>query len=153
MSGSPPLPPTSSREILGRGRTSASDFSTPGPQDAYRGGADHQHIADHQGPREMQPALPRILQQEVPVASPYAYRGPEDRAPRPSSYVPVDIHAMSQPLDYQPAGGSGAHPPYAPIARTPTADNLTTSPKSQRKTKGHVASACVPCKRAHLRYG
>ncbi|KAG4424685.1 hypothetical protein IFR04_002218 [Cadophora malorum] len=25
------------------------------------------------------------------------------------------------------------------------------SPKQQRKTKGHVASACVPCKRAHLR--
>merc|ERR1712000_322120 len=25
------------------------------------------------------------------------------------------------------------------------------SPKSQRKAKGHVASACVPCKRAHLR--
>lgn len=24
-------------------------------------------------------------------------------------------------------------------------------PKAQRKTKGHVASACVPCKRAHLR--
>lgn len=26
-----------------------------------------------------------------------------------------------------------------------------SSPKLQRKTKGHVASACVPCKRAHLR--
>ncbi|KAK1256111.1 hypothetical protein MKX07_008370 [Trichoderma sp. CBMAI-0711] len=26
-----------------------------------------------------------------------------------------------------------------------------TSPKTQRKTKGHVASACVPCKKAHLR--
>lgn len=26
-----------------------------------------------------------------------------------------------------------------------------TSPKNQRKTKGHVASACVPCKKAHLR--
>lgn len=26
------------------------------------------------------------------------------------------------------------------------------SPKPQRKTKGHVASACVPCKRAHLRF-
>jgi hypothetical protein len=27
-----------------------------------------------------------------------------------------------------------------------------SSPKLQRKTKGHVASACVPCKRAHLRF-
>lgn len=26
-----------------------------------------------------------------------------------------------------------------------------SSPKAQRKGKGHVASACVPCKRAHLR--
>lgn len=26
-----------------------------------------------------------------------------------------------------------------------------SSPKSQRKAKGHVASACKPCKRAHLR--
>lgn len=26
-----------------------------------------------------------------------------------------------------------------------------SQPKTQRKTKGHVASACVPCKRAHLR--
>ena len=29
---------------------------------------------------------------------------------------------------------------------------MLTSPKAQRRTKGHVASACMPCKRAHLRY-
>lgn len=30
-------------------------------------------------------------------------------------------------------------------------EQSSASPKSQRKTKGHVASACVPCKRAHIR--
>lgn len=33
----------------------------------------------------------------------------------------------------------------------PTPSEPTPARKTQRKTKGHVASACVPCKRAHLR--
>lgn len=41
-----------------------------------------------------------------------------------------------------------AAPAYVTGARPPPQE---TSPKSQRKTKGHVASACVPCKKAHLR--
>lgn len=46
---------------------------------------------------------------------------------------------------------------YQPPARRPnTAPTRSEAPapvvhKPQRKTKGHVASACVPCKRAHLR--
>ncbi|KAG5981608.1 hypothetical protein E4U55_002762 [Claviceps digitariae] len=36
-------------------------------------------------------------------------------------------------------------------ASTSAGSQVVNSPKIQRKTKGHVASACVPCKRAHLR--
>lgn len=37
-----------------------------------------------------------------------------------------------------------------PLSPKPDASQYT-SPKLLRKTKGHVASSCVPCKRAHLR--
>ena len=53
----------------------------------------------------------------------------------PHASVPIQIPSPVA----GPSGGPEAVQPYA-------------SPKTQRKTKGHVASACVPCKRAHLRY-
>ncbi|KAK4457326.1 hypothetical protein QBC42DRAFT_188866 [Cladorrhinum samala] len=51
--------------------------------------------------------------------------GPPGPLPNPQTYPAPHIHAIEEPHE---------HP----------------SPK-QRKTKGHVASACVPCKKAHLR--
>jgi hypothetical protein len=59
---------------------------------------------------------------------------------------------MSQQAGYVPPAVPGVSSPYASSARPSIIENQPmTSPKSQRKTKGHVASACVPCKRAHLR--
>lgn len=42
--------------------------------------------------------------------------------------------------------------PFQALARGPNTDPPEPSSAAKtRKTKGHVASACVPCKRAHLR--
>jgi hypothetical protein len=60
--------------------------------------------------------------------------------------TPQPQHAVYQPH------GPQVSVPYPTPERPPTRDTAEySSPKQQRKTKGHVASACVPCKRAHLR--
>lgn len=56
-----------------------------------------------------------------------------------SSYPSQTFHSLRQPI-------------YPPPNRLSVRDQPSfPSPKQQRKTKGHVASACVPCKKAHLR--
>ena len=74
------------------------------------------------------------------------------------------ITSHTLPYTSHPTLTLSSQPPYHPIAgpkcatngqvesRDPSSEPSYTSPKSLRKTKGHVASACVPCKRAHLRY-
>jgi hypothetical protein len=57
--------------------------------------------------------------------------------------IPLPIY----PLRHQQPPGPFLGSDRGTIAEAPG----YTSPKTQRKTKGHVASACVPCKRAHLR--
>ncbi|KAM6533587.1 hypothetical protein FALCPG4_006559 [Fusarium falciforme] len=151
MSGSPPLPPKPPQEAGDRGQVPVG-YSNPNRQDAYRGSLPQQPPIDRPGPINMQSTLPRLFQQEAPDASAYSYRRPEETAPRPVSYAQPGAPSMSQPPSYIPPGGPGAAAPYPPSARPTGAENQAmTSPKSQRKTKGHVASACVPCKRAHLR--
>ncbi|KAI8679734.1 hypothetical protein NCS57_00252000 [Fusarium keratoplasticum] len=151
MSGSPPLPPKPPQEAGDRGQVPVG-YSNPNRQDAYRGNLPQQPPIDRPGPINMQPTLPRLFQQEAPDASAYSYRRPEETAPRPVSYAQPGAPSMSQPPSYIPPGGPGAPALYPPSARPTGAENQAmTSPKSQRKTKGHVASACVPCKRAHLR--
>jgi hypothetical protein len=97
---------------------------------------------------------------------PYAFSRSEAVTARPPSYTQQGP-TMHQQLSYLPAPGStlgpGPQPPSgygvaatatATTSRTPAEQQgapLQPSPKLQRKTKGHVASACVPCKRAHLR--
>ncbi|KAF4425193.1 Transcription activator of gluconeogenesis ERT1 [Fusarium austroafricanum] len=72
--------------------------------------------------------------------------------PRPVSYIQSGGPPVPQQAGYIPPGIPGAPSPYASSVRPSVVENQPmTSPKSQRKTKGHVASACVPCKRAHLR--
>lgn len=93
----------------------------------------------------------QVYQPDVSNMGPYAFRRPEAPSGRPLSYPQglgpgapqhqymhpsPGISTVSYPLTARPQ--TMEHPPY-------------TSPKSQRKTKGHVASACVPCKKAHLR--
>ncbi|KAI9902753.1 hypothetical protein N3K66_002105 [Trichothecium roseum] len=85
---------------------------------------------------------------------PYAYQRPADYPNRPLSYPGPSQPSLSpnatQPAYLTMASSSSAAPGF-PMAASTLESKPLTSPKSQRKIKGHVASACVPCKRAHLR--
>ncbi|PHH65289.1 hypothetical protein CDD81_2701 [Ophiocordyceps australis] len=86
---------------------------------------------------------------------------PSDEAMPPTPlYSPQQPHRVPHQLSYpyppqhliMTTPGASAELAYSMANRTSALENQSfTSPKSQRKTKGHVASACVPCKRAHLR--
>ena len=154
MSGSPPLPPKHSQEA---GDRSQESYQTTGGQDAFRGVSSTQgdyRLQMQQGfapsGRPLPTEPPERLQQ-------YSYARPEvNSPPRPMAYPPPS--QMMQPYPFLPLPGpasasAGYPPPVSPRPPVSSADNPHfTSPKTQRKTKGHVASACVPCKRAHLRY-
>lgn len=100
----------------------------------------------------MPPSLPRLFQQEQQESMPYPYRRPEEPLTRPGQYPQPGVLGMPQQPGYLPTAGPSAPAPYPVPSRPLVAESQQmTSPKSQRKTKGHVASACVPCKRAHLR--
>lgn len=97
------------------------------------------------------------------------------RPPAPESLhrpEPFQAHAASSmipPHSYLPHSSTGLGPgslsnfgpppslsglpqsSYSNPPRPPQEPQSYASPKTQRKTKGHVASACVPCKKAHLR--
>jgi hypothetical protein len=92
----------------------------------------------------------------LPLGSPaYAYTRPEEVMGRRLSYPPQSGAMLPQPPQYSAlvGPGPGALPPSYSVPSNPhmSENPAYTSPKSQRKTKGHVASACVPCKKAHLR--
>ena len=78
-----------------------------------------------------------------------------DSFPRPIALPPQSLPSMAQTRPqhaFLPASTSLPSSIYAMTTRSSAPESSApTSPKSQRKTKGHVASACVPCKRAHLR--
>jgi len=141
MSGSPPLPPRRNPDSSDRGHGS---YGSTG-QDVFRGTQTSQ--PEHP---ERSRAPPLRAYPEAPSQAPYQYRL-EDISPR-GQY-------QSQPPQMLPQQPQQQHT-YAPVT-TPqfsTSERPSigeapefSSPKAQRKTKGHVASACVPCKRAHLR--
>lgn len=161
MSGSPPLPPKPNQEAGDRGQGSFQ----AGGHDAYRSAPAYQgqDIRRHSGAPPSQPSLPppsmargaRPYQQESAEQLAYPYRRSEDAMGRPMSYPPQPLGQSNFQPQYSLPPVSGAlsgSSSYALPARPQAAENPAfTSPKSQRKTKGHVASACVPCKRAHLR--
>ncbi|KAL2189737.1 hypothetical protein L209DRAFT_679199 [Thermothelomyces heterothallicus CBS 203.75] len=138
MSGSPPLPPQNSREVAeqGQGTYRATihnvypTASTAGNEErAQVAGADGSRVFLSNPPDRASYALPPI---EVPGAGSLLYSHPPSQG------------GAAQPPVYLPAPGTGTtsnHPGSLPSPQT-----------SQRKTKGHVASACVPCKKAHLRF-
>lgn len=154
MSGSPPIPPKVTQEADDRGQ---SLYQAASSHDAYRASA-----ATTQADSRMLPGLSAPLRPYQPDPldrMSYAFPRPEDHAQRPfSSYTSAHSQMLSQPHPYLPAPGpiptSGPVSGYNPVTtRPPTQESQQSfaSPKSQRKTKGHVASACVPCKKAHLR--
>ncbi|GKU21292.1 unnamed protein product [Fusarium langsethiae] len=150
MSGSPPLPPRQPHDSGDR-RQPPAGYSTPNQPDSYWSNLSQQPN-DNRGPPSMQTTLPRLFQQGPPDHSPFPYRRPDDPASRHVSYIQSVAPPMSQQAGYIPPTVPRVSSPYASSARPSIVENQPmTSPKSQRKTKGHVASACVPCKRAHLR--
>ncbi|XEU95633.1 hypothetical protein FSHL1_000917 [Fusarium sambucinum] len=151
MSGSPPLPPRQPQDSGDR-RQPPVGYPAPNQPDTYWSSLSQQQSTDNRGPPNMQTTLPRLFQQGPPDHSPFSYRRPDDPASRHVSYIQSGAPPMSQQAGYIPPTVPGVSSPFASSARSSIIDNQPmTSPKSQRKTKGHVASACVPCKRAHLR--
>ncbi|KAK3390375.1 hypothetical protein B0H63DRAFT_519602 [Podospora didyma] len=164
MSGSPPLPPKVSQEVAERSQGTYQATT----QDAYRG------IPATQGEERAQtgaPLPPRSFLLEGPERM-YAFHRSEMPVTRPLSYHQQHTQLAPQPayllapgagagLGSGPGAGVGAGPGvtagplptphYAAASHHPIQESHQTSPKPQRKTKGHVASACVPCKKAHLR--
>ncbi|KAK8106006.1 hypothetical protein PG999_009365 [Apiospora kogelbergensis] len=160
MSGSPPLPPKPNLEAGERGQ---SNFQ-PTSHDVYRTGSSIPGIEyrahSQQGIQTPQPQLPppmatgiRTYPGEAERAT-FPYRRPEEAMGRPISYhgqVGSMVSQSQYPLPPVAGHASGPSPYSLPTRPQPPENPPYTSPKSQRKTKGHVASACVPCKRAHLR--
>lgn len=157
MSGSPPLPPKPTQEAGDRSQgvyhaTSHDIYRTnaaiPGVE--YRVPLTQQPPLGPQSPAGGIRPLPPVETQ-----SPYVYRRPEDVMGRPLAFSHQPDHIAPQPQYSLPpvaAGSSQILPPqYAVSGHPQILENAPyTSPKS-RKPKGHVASACVPCKKAHLR--
>ncbi|KAI1265599.1 hypothetical protein F5Y18DRAFT_40797 [Xylariaceae sp. FL1019] len=155
MSGSPPRPPKPSQEVIERGQgtfqVSGHNVYRTGP--AFPGG--DYPVAPLQPPLPPPPSTSgRPFSLEMPERNPYPYRHAEDSLGRPLSYPPPPGQLSSQnQYSLPPVAGPSHGPPSYPMTLNQPGSNNPhfTSPKTQRKTKGHVASACVPCKRAHLR--
>jgi hypothetical protein len=158
MSGSPPLPPKPSNEVAEP--SSGTAYRTTA-QGVYSGipatqSEERTQTAVAGGPR---PFLPQVTERALYPFPPRL----EGSATRPLHYPQQLGQAVAQPAAYlQPGPGTRpapGHPgplpapqPYPATTHHHISDPLQHAPpKSQRKTKGHVASACVPCKKAHLR--
>ncbi|RKF82915.1 putative c6 zinc finger domain containing protein [Golovinomyces cichoracearum] len=152
MSGSPPLPPRLNIDSSDRGQ--GSHVFGGGPA-IYRG-------------------LPTPQQEQIDqkVLSHRAYPPFSETVTFPASYrsdhMPTfNVLQNSLQLLPRPSQNNQTRAEYSPHSsqilnslRQPIYSSSRTlareqsdfpSPKQQRKTKGHVASACVPCKKAHLR--
>ncbi|OIW31795.1 hypothetical protein CONLIGDRAFT_241127 [Coniochaeta ligniaria NRRL 30616] len=169
MSGSPPPPPKGNQESAAERRQGSYHATT---HDAHRGIPATQMDAQPYRAGVGGGTLGRSFEAEPQERLSYAFPRPESSTDRPPTYHQQAQHmhqqsqSMHQQLSYLaspgPGVGPGAGPSAYPLAATtsstasrPTTEqqegSLQASPKLQRKTKGHVASACVPCKRAHLR--
>lgn len=150
MSGSPPLPPRRNPEFDERVQGS---LGAP-TQDVSRGWQTSQtELRDSfrvgpvgpPYPLELQPTqypqYPRMG--DVPAEQGQYQQQPEQLRPPSQQIVSLPMYSMRHP--HLPG-------PFQDPERYPIAEEPGYSQKAQRKTKGHVASACVPCKRAHLRY-
>ncbi|KKP05886.1 hypothetical protein THAR02_02003 [Trichoderma harzianum] len=150
MSGSPPLPLRSAHEAGGRGEA-PNYYATSRLIDGLRGGPTQPSPANIR--EQISPIITRPYPQEPTARSPYSYPRPDELG-RIVPYPPQHHHGMPQGVSQAPYLNSASSNSEAyPVPDRPQAveSQPFTSPKSQRKTKGHVASACVPCKKAHLR--
>lgn len=133
MSGSPPLP--SGLNPDSSDRTPGSYGS--GSQDAFRATQ-----PDLQKQAELLGQPGRVFAPEQPVQPSY----PLFRMDMPAGQLFYQPQPFIMPQSYSQQG------PAFPVQGAPPLGSDASDFKNQRKTKGHVASACVPCKKAHLRY-
>jgi hypothetical protein len=154
MSGSPPLPNKSHQEAGDRSQAQGS-YQTTNLQDVYRGSSTAPSPSDIRGQSSVSSLPVRSYPPEPPERMAYSYPPlpPDEAMRRPVSYPPQNTSSLQQQPPYMPIAGpsTGPAPGYSAPGQSSQENQPYTSPKSQRKTKGHVASACVPCKRAHLR--
>ena len=152
MSGSPPLPPKASQEAAER-RQGVYQATT---RDGYQG------IAVTHGGEGLQSgslAHTRPYLSNPSERIPYEYQRPEPPSMTRSHPYDAPHGPTTLQPSFSPIAGPGSvggplpgPPPHSSVLYHSGHDSHPqTSPKPQRKTKGHVASACVPCKRAHLR--
>ncbi|KAK3944905.1 hypothetical protein QBC46DRAFT_251088 [Diplogelasinospora grovesii] len=173
MSGSPPLPSKATQEAAERSQGTYQATTTQ--QDVYRGiqttqGDDRLHPRTSLPPRPYPTEAPpenrmpfafsnnRSLhaslsysQQHAPQGVPQQQHQHQHQQQQQQSYLQVPRHGVGTagplpvpPVSYPAAAAASHHAIQEPL-------HHHGSPKNPRKTKGHVASACVPCKRAHLR--
>ncbi|CRK27861.1 hypothetical protein BN1708_004522, partial [Verticillium longisporum] len=161
MSGSPSLPPNATHEAGDRSQLHGS-YLNASSQDAYRPSST---LGPHSGIQGPSPLIPppqvRSYQSEPPDRMTLSsYHRSEEPAPTSAPYPSMSAqHVHHRPAPYMTMPGPLPPPPQPPSTQTyagptsqaPEDTQPFASPKSQRKTKGHVASACVPCKKAHLR--
>jgi hypothetical protein len=170
MSGSPPLPPEASQEAGDRSRVPGPYRTAGQAHDVYGSTQSHSLLPPPEDARPP-PPVPATLppppphppsmrpyqQHPIPDSSDRMgyYRQHDDALARGYSYPPPGSHSAAPPAPYPPSM-QGPPPPsqtqYAPTTQSqPATTTPYGSPKPSRKAKGHVPSACVPCKRAHLR--
>jgi hypothetical protein len=153
MSGSTPPSQRAASDADDRVSVSSSYPSITSPNDTYRGSSIQSSPIEPLGYSEH---LSRAFSYEPSDRLVHASQRPGDLGSRPPSYPTQNLPSVTQGMTQQPymsPGVSGSSQAYPAMGGQQTAPEGSgyTSPKSQRKAKGHVASACVPCKRAHLR--
>ncbi|KAF4126689.1 GAL4 [Geosmithia morbida] len=150
--------PSSRQDVYRTGSGSAQ----PSPADAQHGvPSAYEHRQ-----RRRDPPLQPPPEQAVHPGHPYQLAAaPGGYRPRPLSHPSIPQSAVPQhhlqhggpPPSFMPSAGAAGGPRtpgsvgFPITGRFPESQPIVTSPRAQRKAKGHVASACVPCKRAHLR--
>lgn len=157
MSGSPPFPSRHNPDSAGdRGQAGFNvgrpardvprSLQTPQTESRPNTGA-APSVSFPQEPHMQSPSYPYRRGADLPDTSlshaQYGYQ-PQQQQQRPHHHMAEALPLY--PLHHQPPGPFLGSDPGT-IAEAAS----YTSSKAQRKTKGHVAAACVPCKRAHLR--
>ncbi|KAG9248129.1 hypothetical protein BJ878DRAFT_476749 [Calycina marina] len=147
MSGSPPIPPRHNADSGDRGH------GLYGPvHDVYRGS----QLSQSDPGRSQGPSIRTYQEPSLQPSSFPSYRPAETESQRqyqatnfPMTPGPLQAQLPQQPIhSYHPQSTA----PFGTPERPPNRDTSEfSSSKVARKTKGHVASACVSCKRAHLR--
>lgn len=147
MSGS--LPATSAGAIVASTTSQPTeDHPARSYQHAVRNIPNQEPYPEEQDRQYPAVTTAQIYHPEPSANNPFGFQRPGLQPGRPVSYPQV----LSRGIDPQHYGNQPPGIGYPVIARPQTMEHPPyTSPKSQRKTKGHVASACVPCKKAHLR--